>query len=143
MTSLSNQIVREVNRVRASRGLKPLTRSPQLASAAVTHSRSMASAGFFKHESADGSAFWKRIQRFYPAAGFRKWSVGENLVWSSPSLSAKRAVQMWLKSPPHRANLLSRNWAQIGLSAVYASSAPGEYQGRAATIVTADFGTRR
>ncbi len=142
MTTLSAQIMREVNTVRAQHGLRPLIRSTQLVSAASNHSRAMATVGFFTHESADGSAFWKRIQRFYPASGFHKWSVGENLVWASPTLSAKQAVQMWLKSPPHRANLLSKNWAQIGLSAVHTASAPGEYQNRAATIVTADFGAR-
>ena len=73
----------------------------------------------------------------------RYWAVGENLVWASPNLTARRAVKMWMKSPPHRANLLSKNWREVGLSAVYSSNAPGKYQDRAATIMTADFGVRR
>jgi uncharacterized protein YkwD len=103
----------------------------------------MATAGFFTHESADGSAFWKRIQRYYSASGFHFWSVGENLVWTSPDLTAKQAVEMWMKSPPHRANLLSTRWHQIGLAAVHSENAPGSYGDRAVTIVTADFGVRR
>jgi uncharacterized protein YkwD len=103
----------------------------------------MATDGYFAHESSDGSVFWKRIENFYSPGGHRYWSVGENLVWASPDLTAKRAVKMWMKSKPHRANLLSPRWREIGLSAVYSSQAPGEYRDRAATIVTADFGVRR
>ena len=49
---------------------------------------------------------------------------------------------MWMKSPPHRKNLLAKNWRQIGLSVKTFSSAPGVYHGLAVTIVTADFGAR-
>ena len=143
VTALNNQILREVNRVRVQKHLQPLVASIQLAGAAAEHSRSMASAGYFRHESADGSAFWRRIQRHYSASGFHFWAVGENLVWTSPDLTAKQAVQIWMKSPPHRANLLSKRWHQIGLAAVHSASAPGSYQNRAVTIVTADFGVRR
>ena len=103
----------------------------------------MANDGYFAHESSDGSVFWQRIKAFYSPGGHRYWSVGENLVWASPNLTAKQAVKIWMKSPPHRANLLSSTWREIGLSAVYSSNAPGDYRDRAATIVTADFGVRR
>lgn len=103
----------------------------------------MATDGYFAHESANGSAFWQRIKLYYSVSGHRYWAVGENLVWASPGLTAKRAVKMWMNSSPHRANLLSSKWREIGLSVVYSSSAPGPYQDRAATIVTADFGVRR
>lgn len=143
VTALNNSILRAVNRVRIQHNLAPLTASPQLAVAAADHSRSMAYEGYFTHESSDGSAFWQRIQHYYPASGFHYWAVGENLVWASPDLSAAQAVQMWMNSPPHRANLLSKRWHQIGLAAVHSSSAPGSYQNLAVTIVTADFGVRR
>jgi uncharacterized protein YkwD len=143
VSSLDNQILREVNRVRAQHGLKPLARCSKLASAAASHSRSMAVDGYFAHESADGSAFSARIEHYYPMGDYHYWAVGENLVWASPDLGAKQAVHMWMQSPPHRANLLSARWRQIGLAAVHAPSAPGTYQNMAATIVTADFGVRR
>jgi len=143
VTALNNQILREVNRVRVQNDLQPLATSPQLAGAAADHSRSMATGGYFAHESADGTAFWQRIQRYYSANGFHSWAVGENLVWASPAMTAKRAVQMWMKSPPHRANLLSKRWHQVGFAAVHSSSAPGPFQNRAVTVVTADFGVRR
>jgi Uncharacterized protein with SCP/PR1 domains len=46
----------------------------------------MAAKGYFEHESADGTAFWKRIQHWYGSSGFGFWSVGENLLWSSPDV---------------------------------------------------------
>jgi uncharacterized protein YkwD len=103
----------------------------------------MAARGYFQHASFDGTAFWQRIQRFYGRRGFRTWSVGENLLWSSPDVGAARAVQMWMNSPEHRANLLARSWRDVGLAAVHVASAPGVYHGDAVTVVTADFGVRR
>jgi uncharacterized protein YkwD len=50
---------------------------------------------------------------------------------------------MWISSPPHLANLLSRQWRQIGISAIGSASAPGVYGGRRVTIITTDFGVRR
>lgn len=46
-------------------------------------------------------------------------------------------------SPEHRANLLSRDWREIGIAAVHTASAPGVYGGSAVTILTTDFGVRR
>ncbi|MGZ4401070.1 MAG: CAP domain-containing protein [Gaiellaceae bacterium] len=140
--SLDGAILHEINVIRAQHKLAPLRRSPELSAAAASHSRSMASDGYFSHDSADGSTFWKRIQGYYAASGYRLWMVGENLVWASPELDAKAAVELWMKSAPHRANLLNPRWRQVGISSVWSAEAPGTYANRPATIVTADFGIR-
>jgi uncharacterized protein YkwD len=142
-TALESGVFTDVNRVRARYGLGPLRLSARLTAAAAQHSREMARLGYFRHESADGSAFWKRLERFYGSGGYRFWSVGENLLWSSPDVDAGSAIDMWMKSPPHRANLLNGRWREIGISAVHVGTAPGAYGGRDVTIVTADFGVRR
>ena len=143
VNTLERQVLTEINVVRARRGLAALRMSRPLSAAADLHSRKMAQLGFFSHNSADGTSFWKRVQRFYGWNGFRTWSVGENLLWSSPEIDAGGAVQMWMDSPGHRANLLSTQWREIGLSAVFVPAAPGIFGGRDVTIVTADFGIRR
>lgn len=135
-------IVRRMNAIRTSRGLRPLRVSRQLSAAAAYHTNQMGLRGFFEHESANGADFWKRIERFYPSRRARSWSVGENLIWGSPEISASKAVREWMQSPPHRGNILSREWREVGLGAAHFASAPGQYRGGPVTIVTADFGAR-
>ena len=61
------------------------------------HSSEMAARGYFSHNSVNGSSFDRRIARFYLVKrGY--WSVGENLLWSSPDVDAAHALQMWLNS---------------------------------------------
>ena len=138
----ARSIVAEINTIRAQHGLRALRLVRPLTAAAGQHSTEMGSRGYFSHDSADGTSFWKRVEGFYGAHGFRYWSVGENLLWSSGTLSPAEAVTMWMNSPPHRKNLLEKDWRQIGLSVKTFSSAPGVYHGLGVTIVTADFGTR-
>jgi len=143
MRALESRVLVDINRVRAEHGLAPLRLSTRLSAAASQHSREMARVGYFSHSSADGAAFWRRIARFYPSGGYSSWSVGENLLWSSPDVDAPGAIKMWMGSPEHRANLLNRSWREVGLSAVHSDSAPGTYHGLGVTIVTADFGARQ
>jgi len=142
-SSLESQLVQQINAVRRGYGLKPLKASAKLASAAASHSREMGVDGYFEHESFDSTPFWKRVARWYPSRGWRSWSVGENLLYRSPDVTAESSVEMWMSSPPHRENLLDRTWREIGISAVHFDSAPGTYEDGPVTIVTADFGYRR
>lgn len=143
LSAYEGDILARINAMRGARGLRRLRISAGLSRAAAFHSTQMGLRGFFEHESANGAAFWRRIERFYPSRRYRSWSVGENILWGSPDIGAGEAVREWMLSPPHRENLLSREWREIGLGAVHFDSAPGEYRGRPVTIVTADFGTRR
>ncbi len=141
---LGGGVVQEVNRVRVARGLRALRATPPLAVSARRHSTQMGQRGFFDHNSADGTPFWRRIERFYGGRGFRSWSVGENIFWQSPTtIAAISVVKSWLASPGHRANLLSRDWRDVGVGAISLPSAPGVYGGSPVTIVTIDFGKRR
>ncbi|MGH3071764.1 MAG: CAP domain-containing protein [Gaiellaceae bacterium] len=139
---LETEVLAELNVVRRKHGLRPLRLSRPLGSAADAHSRAMGSQGFFAHDSRDGTAFWKRVERYYGPGGYDTWSVGENLLWSSGRLTAARAVQLWMGSPGHRKNILTPRWREIGLSALRVASAPGVYGGRDVVIVTTDFGVR-
>lgn len=139
---LQSALLGQINGFRVSHGLTRLRVSPALTTVANGHSAQMARLGYFSHNSASGASFSRRIAQVYPARGFRSWSVGENLVWGGPDIGAARAFRLWLSSPPHRANLLSARWREIGVGAVHSTSAPGVYGGRPATIVTADFGAR-
>jgi uncharacterized protein YkwD len=142
VSQLESGVLSQINAVRSQHGLVPLRFSVPLTLAARNHSESMAAKGYFTHESADGGAFWKRVQNFYPSTSRRFWSVGENLLWQAPDVDPSGALQMWMNSPEHKANLLTARWREVGISAVHATAAPGVYGGLDVTIVTADFGVR-
>jgi uncharacterized protein YkwD len=70
------------------------------------------------------------------------WSVGENLAWGQRHLATPRAmVRAWMQSAEHRANLLDRHFADVGIGVAAGAPValePGELGG---TYVT-DFGRR-
>lgn len=140
---LNHQVLAALNSFRVAHGLAPLRESASLDRSARLHSLEMGRVGYFAHPSANGTAFWRRIERFYPDANYSYWSVGENLLWAPTSVSAGHAMRMWIGSPPHLANLLGSRWRQIGISAVSVVHAPGVYGGRDIVIITTDFGVRR
>jgi uncharacterized protein YkwD len=140
---LESGVLVEINALRRKHGLVPLRLNARLRAAADTHSAAMANRGFFAHESADGTIFWKRVARFYPQGSHGYWSVGENLLWSSPDVAPADALRMWLGSPPHRKNLLTSRWREIGLSAIHVTVGPGVFNNAPVTVLTADFGVRR
>ena len=142
LPTLNHRVLVAVNRFRLAHGLGALRESDGLDRSAQQHSLEMGRRGYFAHSSANGTSFWQRIEHYYPQKGVSYWSVGENLVWRAPSLSAGKAMGLWISSPPHLANLLSSRWRQIGISAVVVAHAPGVYGGAHAVIITHDFGVR-
>jgi uncharacterized protein YkwD len=143
LSSLEVGVLQQLNAIRAAHGLPPLKLSTRLEAASAQHSREMGTDGYFDHSSYDGTAFWRRISRWYRQSGSGYWSVGENLLWSTPTVEPAAALQQWMASPEHRANILSKRWHEVGVSAVHLTAAPGTYQGLEVTILTTDFGVRR
>jgi uncharacterized protein YkwD len=141
-TRFESQVLVELNAIRRDHGLLPLRASHALDLAADSHSQEMGAFGYFSHSSRNGSAFWKRIQRFYGAPSNGSWAVGENLLWSTTGIDAAAALKLWMASPGHRKNILTARWREIGLSAVTVPGAPGVFGGRDVVIITTDFGVR-
>jgi uncharacterized protein YkwD len=141
-STLELGILQQLNALRASHHLRPLTLSRPLSVAALAHTKEMAEEGYFAHESGNGSPFWKRIQRFYGSSGYGYWSVGENLLWSAPDVDSAEAIKLWFNSPEHKKNMLDPHWRELGVAALHVSSAPGVYGDQQVTIVTTDFGVR-
>jgi uncharacterized protein YkwD len=56
-SALESGVLQELNVIRREHGLVPLKINARLTAASVQHSRDMVARGYFKHESADGSAF--------------------------------------------------------------------------------------
>ena len=132
-----------MNAERTARGLGRLQAEPLLGRVAVSYARQMVRGRFFDHTSPGGSTMLARIKTTSYLRDVASWSVGENLAWGSGSLATPRAtVRAWMQSAEHRANVLDRHFADVGIGvAVGAPIAldPGELGG---TYVT-DFGRRR
>jgi uncharacterized protein YkwD len=127
-----------LNVERARHNLRPLRLNRKLSRAARRHSRAMALHNFFSHNSANGASFVDRIRGTGYLSGARSWSLGENIAYGSGSRSAPRAIgNAWMNSAPHRANILSRSYREIGIG--LASGTPSASGG---ATYTTDFGRR-
>jgi uncharacterized protein YkwD len=127
-----------LNAQRARHHLRPLRLNRRLSAAARRHSRAMARRRFFSHTSPNGASFADRIRGTGYLSGARSWYIGENIAYGSGDRSSPRSIgSAWMNSAPHRANILSRSFREIGIG--LASGTPAG--GRGATYTT-DFGRR-
>jgi uncharacterized protein YkwD len=131
-----------MNAERAARGLGRLQPEPLLGRVAASYARQMVRGQFFDHTSPAGSTMLARIKATSYLRNVTSWSVGENLAWGTGALATPRAmVRAWMQSAEHRANLLDRHFADVGIgvaAGVPVALEAGELGG---TYVT-DFGRR-
>ena len=131
-----------MNAERTARGLGRLQAEPLLGRVAAGYARLMVRGRFFDHTSPGGSTMMARIKATTYLRDVSSWSVGENLAWGTGPLATPRAtVRAWMHSPDHRANLLARDFADVGIGVAAGAPialGPGELGG---TYVT-DFGRR-
>ena len=104
-----------VNYARPQAGLPRLADTRKLNTSALNKAADVLRCNQFSHE-ACGRDFLYWFRRSGYTDG-RCWWAGENLAWGSGSLGSPRAVfKAWLKSPPHRANILSSDYTEFGIS---------------------------
>ena len=121
-----------VNWARAQEGRGTLAVRPSLTRAAAMKGQAVAACGQFSHTPC-GSDVSAQVR----AAGYRFALFGENLYlgpWGQ--VSAREVVTAWLRSPSHRANLLSRAYRDLGVAPV---RAPGLLGAGEAVLWTAAF----
>jgi uncharacterized protein YkwD len=87
-----------------------------LTQAADGHSQDMAAANYFSHTSADGRTLSDRVG----ATGYAWRSIGENIAAGYGSVDA--VMDGWLASPGHCANIMSPNFADVGVACVPGTS---------------------
>jgi uncharacterized protein YkwD len=127
-----------LNAERAARGLTALKPDRQLQRAALAHGGDMVTHGYFAHEGRDGSEPAERIRSTGYLSGGGAWRIGENLAWGTGDLATPRAIMAaWMHSPGHRANILQRDYRQIGFGVIAGN--PNANDGAGATYVT-EFG---
>jgi hypothetical protein len=106
------RLVELINQERAAAGLAPVVPVPELMAAALTHSQGMAASGLISHSGADGRGPAERMRD----AGYDWRRCGENIAvaYTTP----EQAMDFWMNSPPHRANILDPGMNEVGVSHV-------------------------
>lgn len=123
------QIVALSNSERLRNGLSALAENPLLQKAAEEKASDMIANDYWAHYSPAGKAPWG----FITGAGYKYVYAGENLARDFED--AGEVVQAWMNSPSHRANLLDRNFREIGVAV-----RDGKLGGRDGILVVQMFG---
>ena len=109
------QVLVGINRFRARHGLRRLRASRPLTAAADAHSRDMVRRRYYAHNTLNGRAWNRRIKRYVRAA-----MVGETLdLLFGPRgrrSDASTVVSDWIRSPAHRAVLLTPRLRRVGVA---------------------------
>lgn len=117
------------NQNRQENALAALRVNLFLQNAAQMKAEDMAAKGYFSHNSPAGDTPWDWIEK----AGYKFNYAGENLAVNF--FDSSDAVKAWMASPGHRANILSKNYTEIGVG-----WALGRYEGREAVFIVQMFG---
>ena len=109
------------NRFRADYGAEPLSRDPDLDSAARAHVADLLARGDFGHVSPEGYSSQQRVgllaRRFLGASG-------ENIALEKGGVrpTADQFARLWRDSPGHRANMLRQTFNRVGFGVVAAKT---------------------
>lgn len=118
------------NQERESNGLNTLRHSEVLDRAAKMKAEDMAKNQYFSHFSPTGVSPWY----WFKKTGYVYAHAGENLAIHFTDSS--EVVKAWMNSPLHRANIVNKNYTEIGVG-----TARGEYEGYQTIYVVQFFGT--
>lgn len=126
----AENVVLETNLQRHDNGLLALKQNSILVKSALEKAQDMFKNQYFEHVSPSGVGPGElNIKN-----GYDYIVVGENLILGNFS-SEKEVVQKWMDSPGHRANILNKRYAEIGVAMV-----KGTYKGETVWIGVQEFG---
>ncbi|MGE5598631.1 MAG: CAP domain-containing protein [Bacteroidota bacterium] len=111
LTADESYILQQVNAERAKVGLAPLKIDYRLVQTARAKSRDMIQNGYFGHQSPTLGSPFDQMR----AAGISYRTAGENIAGNR---TAAGAMQAWMNSPGHRANILNAAFTHIGIGVV-------------------------
>lgn len=110
VAAVAADLLDRTNAARRTTGLPALTKSVNLMSAAQLHADQMVKAGRMEHE-LPGQPYPTLKSRLV-AVQYDVRAAGENI--AEGQRSASEAVGTWMDSPVHRANILSRDYTELG-----------------------------
>jgi hypothetical protein len=125
----SSELIELTNQARIAQGLEPLAVSSKLTDAAQLKAMDMINQGYFAHTSPDGLSPWYWVSK----AGYKYSAAGENL--AKDFGESEYVYQAWMNSPSHKANILNKNYQDIGIAVLR-----GTINGRETTVAVQFFG---
>jgi uncharacterized protein YkwD len=125
-----SNVINLTNQSRVQFSEVALTENSELDKAAQAKADDMLAKGYFAHNTPDGKTPWD----FIVAAGYSYLEAGENLAVNFTQ--AEDVQTAWMNSPEHKANILNKNFQEIGIGV-----SQGQYQGHTAIFVVQEFGT--
>jgi uncharacterized protein YkwD len=108
--TLEESVIMAMNRQRVTNGLQPLHLDLALALAATDRMNDLFAKHYFAHVSPDGIDPFSWIDR----RGYPYREAGENLAVGYRT--AEEIVDGWMHSPAHRANVLGKDYADVGIA---------------------------
>lgn len=131
-TSMSgSDLLAQTNAQRSGNGVANLSYNSQLSNAAQTKANDMVTRNYWSHTSPTGEEPWVFISN----AGYQYQAAGENLAYGF--ITSSDTITGWMNSPPHRENLLSTSFTEVGFG--FANSANYVDSGEQ-TVVVAMYG---
>ena len=109
-SSAASEVVRLTNSARSQNGYAALVEDGALSEAAAVRAREIARS--FSHTRPSGASFSSALSE----SGVSYLRAGENI--ASGQNSASEAVNAWMNSPGHRANILNSSYSRIGSASV-------------------------
>jgi uncharacterized protein YkwD len=106
------EFARLVNEVRHDNGCPGLAWDDRLAEVARRHSADMIERGFFDHVNPSQQSPFDRLK----AAGIAYREAAENILYGTTD--ANHALELWMNSPGHRANILTCSFTLHGVGRV-------------------------
>ncbi len=105
-----------MNVARAHAGLAPLHPNQCLHRVAARHAHDMVNRRYFAHTTPNGWDPGRRAQASGYVPRTARWIVGENIAWGvAGAATAGWVVNAWMHSPPHRHNILGRQFRDVGI----------------------------
>jgi uncharacterized protein YkwD len=123
-------IIALTNVERAGAGLAPLAHSGALSSAAQAKALDMIVKQYFAHVAPDGTDIAALAEKY----GYAYLNIGENLALGDFH-SSSDVVNGWMNSLGHRANILNREFTEIGVAAI-----EGNWKGERVWFAVQEFG---
>ncbi|MFA6486188.1 MAG: CAP domain-containing protein [Candidatus Magasanikbacteria bacterium] len=103
------QIIAYTNEIRERQGLPTMSETVVLDRSAGAKALDMASNGYFAHEGPKQ----RNLAYFLGKAGYDYETAGENLAMGFAD--AREVVDAWVKSPTHLANLIDKDFTDLGI----------------------------